>query len=657
MPYINSSLLKNIPEYLRDTMAYYPDVILWQLNEIQYNNLWNQLISARYLYTNGYEIRPTNWFMYVLQTIKGWLGFENYCHPEKVSYTLNKLAYYGYTKQFPQPDFLPLSYYHRLSEVKDLVVRNYNDLTTAQLQCELIKSYFRLEPHLNVNSQRLNPHHQFGESWAKINAFALIPQLDPQNDSLIAEVIAVLDQSNISPTDIVFLPNSKYAQAAACYYCNKAQNTPIPSFLGRLFWTDPRPDLFAKALVYDPEIAKNNVQSFIEHHIAQREYQSAFNLIDSLTDSKLILNYLLTIPQTERLALIQKDSSIAAILVKYHLEKKQYTLAQQLYSNIEEISPEASFSIAIEEKNYVKAYDVFKRHESTIVFSTSERQKLAQIFFDAAEKKYDLAKNHRAKKEWNDALQNYHFSLIQKKAAHHLNPTEKNLEEVYIHKRLYAKALIDADLDLYQPEQSDIATIKKAITLLRECHSTDKEEQCLQTVALANGLMRHIDTLRETISFSYPPTDLSQLNEHKNKHQQAIATFIKTLKELITLLEGTKDKELCLKLGKAHFLLADAQLYFDITAADINQHYQMAMQAVPENPFYTLRVAELFETEKDKLQPIGVDHLKKMGYQVIDYVHWFDERWVKRDDIIYDIKDIHQPAVKPSQANKWSLGF
>ncbi len=659
MPYINIRLRNKIPEYLREIMVYYPDVLLFELNQIQYNNLWEQLFSAKYLYTDGYELRPTHWLMYAFQTIKGWFGFENYCHPEKASYTLNKLAYYGYTKQFHQPDFSLLARYHLSSEIRGLVVRDYNEQTTAQLQSELIKDYFKVDPHLNIDSvyHRLNVHHRFGESWAKIAAYEIIPQLDPQSDSLITEVINFLDQHNRSPTDITFLPGSKYARLAAQYYCNKAKNTPIPSFFMRLFWSDPRPALLSKALAYDPEIAKKNAQSFIDHHITQREYQSAFNLIDLLVDSKLILNRLLTIPETERHALIQKNTPIAAIMAKYYVEKGQYTLAQQFYSNIEELSPEAAFSIAIQEKSYVKAYDLFKRYETKVVFSMSERQELARIFFDTAERKYETAKIHRAKKEWQEALQHYHFSLVQKKAAHHLNPSAEYLEEVYCHKRLYAKALIDADLDLYDPEQSDVAAIEKAINLLRECGSTNEEEQHIHTIALASGLMRRIDTLREKISFPYPPGDISQLNEHKNKHQQSIAAFIKTLNELITLLEGTKDKELRLKLGKAHYLLADVQLYFNINAPDINLHHQMAMQAVPENPFYILRVAELFEIEKNKLQPIAIYHLKKMGYTAIDYVHWFDERWVKRKDIICDVKDIHQPSIESLQTNGWSFGF
>lgn len=76
----------------------------------------------------------------------------------------------------------------------------------------------------------------------------------------------------------------------------------------------------------------------------------------------------------------------------------------------------------------------------------------------------------------------------------------------------------------------------------------------------------------------------------------------------------------------------------------------MAMEAVPDNPFYLLRVSEIFQEGKEKYQQRGISKLKQMGYKAIDYVHWFDERWVKRDRIIYDIKDIHEPPLKSKTA-------
>lgn len=116
-----------------------------------------------------------------------------------------------------------------------------------------------------------------------------------------------------------------------------------------------------------------------------------------------------------------------------------------------------------------------------------------------------------------------------KKAAHHLDPSNEYLEDLYAHKRLYALLLIDADIDLNKAEDSDIASIQKAITLLRECRSNNKEEQEHHKRALAAGLMRRVDTLREKIAFNYYSSDFESIRKHKIEHQQDIAILIKTL--------------------------------------------------------------------------------------------------------------------------------
>ena len=658
MPHINMELFKRIPEHLKGVMQYYPDVSLFKLNQIQYTHLWHQLSSSKYLYTNGYEIRPTNWYMHTFQSFKGWLGFDNNCHPEKISYNLSKLAYYGYMKQLAQPT--SVTGYAMSPEICALLAKTRSDLTTAQWQIELVKAFFKVEPHLNIeySYQRLNSNHRFGESWASVGAIELIPQLDPQDDSLIAMVIKTLDKTGCS--NFVFLENSKYAKAAAQYYYDKAKNTPVPSFFARLMWVDPRPGYLEQALAYDPEISKKDAQNFIEYHLKKEEYENAFNLLEQLADSKLVLKFLLAIPEIDRKMFIQKDTPIAAIMAKYYLEKKQYTVAQELYSNIEFLSPDAAFAIAIKENRYVPAYKLFKKLESTCAFSMPERKTLATILFNLAETEYDTGKRFRNNKQWEQAETHYLRSLVQKKMAHHLDPTTDNLENLYIHKRLYSQLLIDVDTDLYKPEESEIANIQKAITLLRECHPSKNDEQYYQKAALANGLMRLVDNLREKIAFTYSQGDHVSIAAHLTEYQHEITALIKTLNELITLLEGSQEKEFRAKLGKAHFLLADVQEFFDINAPDINKHYKMAMEAVPDNPFYTLRVSEVFNEEKDKYQPIGVIGLKKMGYITMDYLHWYDERWSKRDQIIYNVKDIHQSSPEPDQQTNlfnWNLGL
>lgn len=660
MPYLNEELLGRIPGYLEKDMKYYPDILLYQLNQAQYSSMWERLSSSKYLYTDGYVVRKTNWFMKVFQSFKGWLGFENHCHPEKISYNLNKLAYYGYTQRFRQPSFSLASGHSLSAEIRDLVVKDYDDATTAQLQRTLVNAYFRVEPHLALSTSdyghRPNANHRFGDSWITINAWMQVPLLDPQDESLINEVIHHVHRRDIQPNQYIFLDKSQYARLAAQYYCSHAKSIIPPNFFMSWGWNDPRPSYLVQALAYDLDIEKQDPDAFIKYYLQQKKYKNAVHLMQFLTDEKKILSFILEVPETERGLVIEKDTQVAAVWAKYLIEKKQYSRAKFFYSNIEMLNPSAAFSLAIDEQDYVYAYDLFKRLESTHPFSMKERKTLAKIFFDEAEKNYDSGKICRESKRWSEAEPYYCNSLAQKKAAAHLNPTKEYLENVYTHKRLYALLLIDTDIELYEPAESNIAEIQKAILLLRECSAANGDELQYRKLALARGLMRRIDTLRENMSFTYSRIDLSDVTAQVEKHGASLSALIAALNEVITLLEGTKDNDLRLKLGKAHYLLADVQEFFNVNAPDINHHYKMAWEIVPENPFYALRLTEVFEEYIKPVRGPAVTSIKTMGYTVFDYVHWCDERWVKRKDIIHDIKDIHElPIESSTKKHGWSL--
>lgn len=440
-----------------------------------------------------------------------------------------------------------------------------------------------------------------------------------------------------------------------CYY-NKATQISLlesllPSFMRN---TDV---YITKALHYSSEIAHKDHVLFINYYLRKEQYNALIPLLKSLTNKEQILSFLLMIPEKRRYSLIQKDTALAALLAREYLKKNQYLLAQQFYSNIEALSPEAAFIIAIQKREYLGAYELFKRNKQHINFPQSECQSLARIFFELAEDEYGKGRHCRAQLLWNDAKTHYYTSLLQKKAANELNPTEEHLEEMYVHQRLYAQVLVDADLNLNSIECCDSPSLQKAITLLRECApSTEHEKNCLKMV-LANALMRQIDRLREDISLESPPSPLylEAINIHKTKHQDVIKHLIKQLRELVTLLEGTQERELRLKLGKAYFLLADIHEYWSINDPDVNQNYENAMRTVPENPFYVLRVSELIDLGRDERIEIAVPGIKRLGYEVEDYLHWFDERWVKKANILFPIKDIHiSPAQEePSARSSW----
>ncbi|HRD68713.1 MAG TPA: hypothetical protein PK657_01075 [Legionella sp.] len=628
-------------------MKYYPDVLFFQLNKIQYTSLMERLSSSRYIYTNGIEIRPTNWLMYVTQSIKGWFGFTNNCRPEKIAYTLNKLAYFGYVHGLLEDPLPEMVYYPLSAKIVELVRSERNDKNSADLQNKLIEEYFKSEPFLDIDTP-LESGHRYGDSWLKAGLTNLAPLMNPQNDSLITEVINSIDSNNYSADGVLFELNSKFSFAAAEHYYLKCQNT-NPSIFSRLFKGDPRKGYLEQSLSYNKNIAYKYPLQFIPYYLEKKAYPQVIALLPFVNNADEVLRILLCIPEALLLATELKDTQLVIPLAKHYVIKKEYQKAQQLYTNIEAISPHAAYDIAMKDKKYELAYNIVQRNQSNYNFLTEE---LAEIFFNLAEDQYNYGKIKREQKNWTEAKTFYLQSVMLKKRAVELNPCDNYKLETVVHKRLYALLLIDEDIDLNKPEESNSVAICEAINLLRECQPDDSDELDEVKKVLAKGFMRSVDSLKEKISVT-GASEYVDLKNHKLQFRVEFSALIKTLGELITLLADTKDKALKLILGKAYFIFADVHTYFDINLPNINQYYLKAYEQVPENPFYALRVAELFP-EKKELQTKAILKVNRMGYVngALDYFHWFDERWVKSEKMIYDIKCIHQLARNEAEQSK-----
>jgi hypothetical protein len=57
MPLVNTPLLEKIPEHVRESFVYYPDVLLFEHDRGQFLSHWRTLSQSRYIYSNGYEIK------------------------------------------------------------------------------------------------------------------------------------------------------------------------------------------------------------------------------------------------------------------------------------------------------------------------------------------------------------------------------------------------------------------------------------------------------------------------------------------------------------------------------------------------------------------------------------------------------------------------
>lgn len=677
-------LRTNIPYYLQGIMEFYPDVILYNFKQFEFSEHWQQLFNSKFLYAEGSEIKTTNWFMYSLQTLKGWFGFENFCHPKRITYCLDKLVYYGYTQGYFLDGIKNLKSYPLSFNTTSLAIHHYNDKTTEQFQNELITSYLTSKQYLpaEIFNHTGNSKPRFGQSWLDIGALELVPLLDPQDSELISEVILKLDSLGISKVD--YIPNSKFALHAAEFYLEqvnklseKSGNMPKQNFIYNLFsgwqeilsnvlqWnsktfqeSDPRLPLLERALYFNSTLAEKYPIIFIEFYLGKKQYKEVLHLVTLLEDSKLILGYLLLIPEAIRNSLIVKDSKLAAILSQHYLINNQFAFAQAIFTNIEEINPGKAFTIAVQNKNYIDAYKLFMRFKDEVIFMDTDRKALAKAYIDKAEEQYKLGRQYRDKKEWTESVQFYYNSYLQKKAAYSLDPSEENAKELLSHKRLYAQVLVDSDIDLHEPESSDISSIQKAINLLKECESNDKDEQRYHKLALANALMRRVDTLKEKVALpANMPSDYKSLIQYRQTHESELSILIKTLKELVDLLKDNKESSLKKYLGKTYFLLADTAEFFSIADSHIKQNYRRAVETVPENPFYNLRASEVFESEKDKFIDLAYSNMSRLGLSAFDYLHWFDERWIKRDETNYKIKDIHELATSDTSESKWRLSW
>ena len=637
------SLSRYLPWFYRNSNVYLPDIILYDLNAYQYKDKWYQLQNSRYIYTDGYNVRPTSWLMYAFQSIKGWFGFNNNCDSKRVSYALEKLAYYGHVKGYEQPDFDDMTYYQMSKEFNQQLKEAPSQNQTKTLQNLLVQHYLENKSLLSDSAGlSIRANHQFGQSWLAFNVPELVPQLDPQDDKVINETIRALVSKKISAETINFIKDSQFAKRASEHFCQLAKEVVEPSFFWRFTWTDPRPRLLEDALIYNPDVAKNHASTFIEHYIQQKDYANAIKLMNCLSDEVRQKAYLLKIPDSIREQSLTPDSVLANVMAKHYLQEKQYEKAQKLSSNIEALDVGAAFHILIQQKEYIKAFQLFKRVDSPELILTEDKKAAATVFDKKGEELYQSGKMNRELKQWDAAVDLYFESYLTKKAAWELNPATKQQESYFEHKRLYAQIVIDRDIALHPANESDVSQIHKAIKHLRECTPERQDEKKQRTKALASGLLRSIDHMIEKISFEKYQPDWKGAREHKLKHLSDLNILIKELKELVGLLEDTKSSSQREQLSKAYFLLADVQEFFDIPDPYINQYYKMATEKTPDNPFYRLRAAEKFKHLRERYQESGVINLKQLGYEVIDYIHWFDERWVKRDNKIFDIKDIHE---------------
>jgi hypothetical protein len=659
---IRYDLLFRLPKYLLGYLVYYPDIIPFQHSNTQYSQHWSTLTTSKYIYTNGYIIEPTNWFMYAFQSFKGWFGFDNHCQKEKIQFSLEKLVYYGYLQGYDQSVVRQMHYYPLPADYLDLVDTNVqakNPITTNTLQHRLIRDYNTLvAPY---TSDYLYASYAFGQTLNELNLPEEIPFLDPQDEKVVENAISVLEpvesynlnslQNHIDSPKYEFPKPSFYSQKMAEHYIKVAKTEKGKLLYGVNFISSAKPKaqlLLKQARKIDPVAYNSELNLYIEHHLEHNEFNEAFNLINQLEDLDKALKYLLEkFTAQHRIYLVKQDTPLALKLAQHILQEnntvQNITLAAFYDSRLIEHNPDKVFVLLVETKKYDEAYALFEKHHKIMQFPAPQIKILAKHFDDVGETLYEQGADERANKLWSKAEKNYLNSLYAKKKAATLLP-DAYMEVYYIHRRLYAQVLIDADAE---SANGQLEVINKAIRLLDGCFPKTDEEKKRHQKALAKGLMSQVAYLSTKIKVGVTyDCDSDEQKRHNEAHQANFAQIRSSLLRVIDLLTTTDESEQKLVLAKAHFILADMILFFNL-GEEYRTHFKKAAQLAPGNPIYIFKANELLygiegsEEDYERYRDYAIQLLKDKSYQVMDFVHWDAERWNKNSLAASFIPDIH----------------
>ncbi|MDI9817782.1 MULTISPECIES: hypothetical protein [unclassified Legionella] len=676
---LNELLLKQIKtskkiKKEKETFGYYPDVFIFLHDQTQYSEELKRLSRAKYLYTDGYDLKPVGFLSYAFQSFKGWLGFNNHCQRQKVALGLYKFAYYGYLNNYQRDELGNLQHHGLTEEDITLFQGPKNDKTTEKIQEKLIGFYVEHSKQFSVslNQVQVTKFYIFGSAWERIGFWEEIPKLDPQRQQLINDTVNHLETGE-EKKHYVHFADSQYARAAAAKIVDEvikeedSIGSQVKNKWNRALLTKKSPGLLERAISFAPSISSKKPELFIRYYFQQKKFKQAWPLIESLVDTNVdtnkeaALGYLTDIPREHIEQLITKDSELATVLASHYFKTKPDDIETirfvSQFTTLNDQFPRQAFRLLVDKKDFDNAYKLLEQQlekahsnrKQLLQFNTKDLGLLANHFERLGNSHADAAVREKRQGNWEHAISFALKSVEAKNKAMQIDPNRK--EQFYTQKRFYAELLIDSDIS-QNPDAPNcqIDIITKAITLLEQCSPLASQEKKKHQLALAKARVRRVDYLAYQIS----PTDIvhrfpQDFSKHKKDNIKNLASIMAYLQQIVEQLNGTSEPELKQILGKAYFLLDDIAMFFGLNH-NYGSNFKKAMETVPENPFYILRCSECFEKEKDKLQHQALPKLNALGFDALNYYHWDKQRWL-RDKIeaatpIKDIHNLHNPQPK-----------
>ena len=201
-------------------LYFFPDILFYDLDENQYSAEWNKLNATRggYLMVSSGKLCRVSIFQFLFQHIKGWFGFHNACHPDKIVMSAMKFFYFGYLSEYNQSQathimrswktvYQPTHFFIQAGNTRR------SNVTSTNMQRLLLHFYQTHLRGLQVKSVRPRDSnhpsclaYQFGQTYALRREWNAFTYLDPQNSRLIQDQL-----SFFSPTQET-LPGSTCRQ-------------------------------------------------------------------------------------------------------------------------------------------------------------------------------------------------------------------------------------------------------------------------------------------------------------------------------------------------------------------------------------------------------------------------------------------------------------
>ncbi|PWY57549.1 hypothetical protein DGG96_00155 [Legionella qingyii] len=659
-------------QYQKKGTIHLPDFVIYDFDEEEYQTFWREITSypRQRLYTDGIDVFQVSWFRTIFESFKGWLGFENHCHPNRIEMTLAKVAYTGYIKGFKSKelnkstDGFPIS--SRFIKLTNLSRTNE---TSGELQ-RLLMGYFITHSHAFPEfNASIRESYPFGQTLIQEHLAYLIPSIDPQDKQTIKNAINQIRCYRQSVSKTYCFHSSPFAEAYAQFLVEQQQ--------------------YHEALQWFPEVKSKFKESFIDYYLTQKkldpqalkvaiELIAALFLSANMNDQEKAVDYIkVNFDDEEQAVYLTPYSKLRAQVAKAYLEdaKREHNkwaitklltgnqtikyLAQavRLQPQIME-EDDSTQDIILKEEwtlyQFDRAMESNRFHDADALYTDNPGfkfnkyglERLREYYFTQFNANESRIKRLLLSQNPEAAVQIAEEQVTRAKKIVGIEPHDSLVMEATVN---YASTLLAVDELIHSAKDSDRTQLNKAQLYLSKYLFLNSNSALTQVYNKL--LLRKIDCLIARLAV---PIDY---NDHLNTRIDFIKEHIGEIEELKKELRAfiafneSKTNEMRQTLAKMYYLLADALVYFEEKKQESMPYFKKAKELMPENIYYNLRYLEIIQDERryearEKLSEIG--HLHQLQYN-----NYMLERWGE-DKIMSSGFDIHM--VPPNDSLFNSIG-